>query len=236
MHQRITRVLKAALILLTGLLALIILYRLGGDIRAHFTAWYRDTRLVAWAGVVANLAVVGIALFLNMLLDKARQPRFRVTCREVPPWQIAKEPERLDPELLFVRLRVQNVGRTCEEACEVRVEQVFRLFSGKDTKPQPINDHDPRPLKWVGRDTKPITLNRGAFDFVDLGLLRADSREHFRLDFADRGHLDLWLNEKGVTAFRIAGTVYGKRAKPKPFAFDLSWKSFEFGPIVVEEV
>jgi hypothetical protein len=230
------RVLKAALILLTVLLALVVLYRSSGYIRTHLTAWYCDTRLVAWAGVVASLAVVGIALFLNVLLDKARQPRFRVTCREGPPWQIAKESETLDSKFLFVRLRVQNVGRTCEEACEVRVEQVVRLFSGKDTKPQPINEHDPRPLKWVGRDTKPATLNRGAFDFVDLGLLHADSREHFRLDFADRGHLDLWLNEKDVTAFRIAGTVYGKRAKPNPFAFDLSWKSFEFGPIVVEEV
>ena len=180
--------------------------------------------------------VVGTALFLNVLLDKFRQPQFRVTCREAAPWQIANGSEMPDERLLFVRLRVQNVGRTCEEACEVRVEQIFRLFSGKDKVPQPINNHDPRPLKWVGRDTRPVTLNRGAFDFVDLGLLRADSREHFRIDFADRGHLDLWLNEKDVAAFRIAGTVYGKLAKPHPFVFDLSWKLFEFGPIVVEEV
>jgi hypothetical protein len=151
-----------------GSLALILLNRSNGDIRTHVSGWYHDKDLVAWAGVVASLAVVGIALFLNMLTDRARQPRFRITCRGVPPWQIAKKSERLDGELLFVRLQVQNVGRTCEEACEVRVEQVFRLHSGKVTKPQPINDHDPRPLKWVGRDTKPVTLNRGAFDFVDL--------------------------------------------------------------------
>jgi len=236
MGQRITRILKVAAILLMGPLFLILLCRSSVDIRTHLSGWYHDKDLVAWAGVVATLAVVGIALFLNLLTDRARQPRFRVTCRDVPPWQIAKQSGRLDAELLFVRLQVQNVGRTCEEACEVRVERVFRLFSGNVMTPQPINDHDPRPLKWVGRDTKPVTLNRGAFDFVDLGLLSADSREHFRLDFADRGHLDLWLNEKDVTAFRIAGTVYGKRAKPKPFAFDLSWKLFEFGPIVVEEV
>ena len=224
------------MILLVGLLALVVVYRLGGGIGSHLTVWYHDTLLVQWASVAANLAVVGIALFLNILLDNARQPRFRVTCREAPPWQLVKESKEKDTELLFVRLRVQNVGRTCEEACEVRVEQVFRLFSAKLAKPQSIADHDPRPLKWVGRDTKPLTLNRGAFDFVDLGVIRKDSREAFRLDFADRGHLDLWLNEEDVTAFRIAGTVYGKRAEPEPFAFDLSWKSVEFGPIVVEEV
>lgn len=223
-------------ILLAGVLILIALCRLDRDIRTYLTVWYSDTRLVAWAGVAANLAVVGIALFLNILLDKARQPRFRVTCREVQPWQLVKVPKGEDTEKLFVRLRVQNVGRTCEDACEVRVEQVFRIFSARDAKPKPIADHDPRPLKWVGRDTKPATLNRGAFDFVDLGTIRKDSREAFRLDFADRGHLDLWLNEKDLAAFRITGTVYGKRAEPEPFAFDLSWKSVEFGPIAVEEV
>ena len=222
--------------MLVGLLALIVMYRLGTNIRTHLVTWYFDKHLVEWAAVVVNLAVVGIALFLNILLDKSRQPRFRITCGDVRPWQIVKESERLDTELLYVRLRVQNVGRTCEDACEVRVEQVFRLLSGKDTRPEPIFDHDPRPLKWVGRDTKPLTLNRGAFDFVDLGVIRKDSREAFRLEFADRGHLDLWLNEEDVSAFRIAGTVYGKRAEPEPFAFDLSWKSIEFGPIAVEEV
>lgn len=221
---------------LVGLLALIVIYRLGLSIRTHLVTWYSDPHLVEWAGVAVNLAVVGVALFLNVLLDKARQPRFRVTCREAQPWQLAKESKGRDTELLFVRLRVQNVGRTCEEACEVRVEQVFRLFLAKDAKPQPIVDHDPRPLKWVGRDTKPLTLNRGAFDFVDLGVIRKDSREAFRLDFDDRGHLDLWLDDDDLSAFRIAGTVYGKRAQPEPFAFDLNWRSVEFGPIVVEEV
>jgi len=236
MRQRITSVLKTAVILLMGLLVLILLYLSVGDIRIRITTWYSDTQLVAWAGVVVNLAVVGIALFLNVLLDKFRRPRFRVTCGEARPWQVEKKADEVgDLQLLHVRLQVQNVGRSYEEACEVRVEQVFRLFLAKEMKPETINEHDPRPLKWVGRDTKPTTLNTGAFDFADLGVRHPDSLEHFRLDFADRGHLDLWINEKDVAGFRIVGTVYGKRAKPKSFAFDLSWKSFEFGHILVKE-
>jgi hypothetical protein len=237
MRQRISGILKAAVILVMGLLVLILLYLSVGNIRTRITTWYSDTQLVAWAGVVVNLAVVGMALFLNVLLDKFRQPRFGVTCGEARPWQVEKKADEVgDLQLLHVRLQVQNVGRSYEGACEVRVEQVFRLFSAKEMKPEPINEHDPRPLKWVGRDTKPATLNAGAFDFVDLGVRHPESPENFRLDFADRGHLDLWLNEKDVAGFRIVGTVYGQRAKPKPFAFDLSWKSSEFGPILVKEL
>jgi hypothetical protein len=236
MRQRMTSVSKAVVIVLMGFLLLILCYLAVGDIRTRITTWYSDSRLVAWAGVLANLAVVGIALFLNVLLDEFRQPRFRVTCGVAPPWQLEKKADEVgDLRLLHVRLQVQNVGRSYEDACEVRVEQVFRLFSERDIKPQPINEHDPRPLKWVGRDTRPITLNAGAFDFADLGVRHPDSLEYFRLDFADRGHLDLWLNEKEAAGFRLVGTVYGKRAKPRPFVFDIGWKPFEFGPILVKE-
>jgi len=236
MRKRITKASITGIILLISLFVVVLLWRSTGNIQTLLATWYSDTQLVAWAGVVVNLAIVGIALFLNVLLDKFRQPRFGVTCGEARPWQVEKKADEVgDLQLLHVRLQVQNVGRSYEEACEVRVEQVFRLFSVKEMKPEPINDHDPRPLKWVGRDTKPITLNAGAFDFADLGVRHPDLLEHFRLDFADRGHLDLWLNEKDLAGFRIVGTVYGKRAKPKPFVFDLSWKPFEFGPILVKE-
>src|SRR5712692_4492696 len=188
MGKRITRTSITGTILLISLFVVAVLWRSTGDIQTKLATWYSDTRLVAWASVVVNLAVVVIALFLNVLFDKFRQPRFRVTCREARPWQVEKEAHEVgDPKLLHVRLRVQNVGRSYEEACEVRVERVLRLYSANDMKPDAINDHDPRPLKWVGRDTKPITLDAGAFDFVDLGVHLPYSPEFFRLDFADRG-------------------------------------------------
>jgi hypothetical protein len=237
MRQRIIKASITGIILLISLLVVVLLWRSTANIQTLLVTWYSDDRLVKWVGVVVNLAVVGIALFLNVLLDQFHQPRFDLTCGDARPWQVEKKSYRLGGlQLLHVRLQVQNVGRSYEGACEVRVEQVFRLFSAKEMKPEPIHEHDPRPLKWVGRDTKPITLNAGAFDFVDLGIRHPDSLENFRLDFADRGHLDLWLNEKDVAGFRIVGTVYGMRAKPKSFAFDLSWKSYEFGPILLKEL
>ena len=237
MRPQITKALKVIGVVLVGLLVLTLLYPSVGALRTRIFTWYSDTQLVAWVGIVVNLAVVVVALFLNILLEKFRQPRFHVKYGQGPPWQIEKtvnEPEKV--QLLHVRLQIENVGRSYEESCEVRVEQVFRLFSIKNKDPELIKYHDPRSLKWVGRDTKPIPLNVGAFDFVDLGARHPASLESFRLDFAERGHLDLGLDEKNLVGYRIVGTVYGKQAHPKSFVFDLSWKTFELSPILIKEL
>ena len=200
-------------------------------------AWYSDTSLVAWAGVVANLAVVGVALFLNLLLESLRRPRFQVACQGMHPWQVVlKADEAENIQLLYVRLQVQNVGRTYEEACEVRVEQVFRLSSEKEETPEPIEAFTPRPLRWIERDTSFVILSAGASDFVDLGVRRSDSLELLRLDFGARGNVDLWASDKATVGFRITGAAYGKQARPKSFTFDLSWNPLDFGPTRVEKV
>jgi hypothetical protein len=205
-------------------------------IRALVRVLSSNEQLVRALGVVVSIASLCVSLvltlFVNLFWNYLRKPRFRVGYGEGPPWQIYTTADTT--ELLHVRLRVQNVGRTQEEACEVRIEEVSRLLS--DGKLQPINEHDPRPLKWVGRETKPIALNSGAFDFVDLGVRRQDSRGYFRLEFADRGRLDLWLNQNDAVGFRISGTVYGKEAEPRSFLFDLSWKPSEPGPVNVKEL
>jgi len=236
MRKRLTEASTIATVLFIGFIVVVSIWLSTGHAQSVLATSYADTHLVAWASVVVNLAVVVIAIFLNVLLDRFRQPRFHVTCRETRPWQVEIRTDELGaPRLLYVRLQVRNVGRSYEEACEVRVEQVLRLYSESGMKPEVINDHDPRPLKWVGRSTTPITLNAGSFDFADLGVLLSEPLELFRLDFAERGHLDLWLNVKGIAGFRIVGTIYGKRAKPSRFAFDLSWSLYQFGPILVKE-
>jgi hypothetical protein len=231
--KRSIRVLIITAILFIAFSVTVFLCRVTGDIQTRLITWYSDKQLVAWVGVLANFAVVGVALFLNLLLESFRRSRFRVTCRDTQPWQVTINAEAENVQLLFVRLQVQNIGRTYEEACEVRIEQVLRLFSNKDRQPEPLEDLVPRPLKWIERDTSSISLNTGTFDFVDLGVRRSDSLDLFRLDFPNRPHLDLWLDDTTI-GFRVAGAVYGKRAKPQSFTFDLFWNSFEFGPIKVK--
>jgi hypothetical protein len=185
------------------------------------------------SGLISAFVSALVALFINVFLPYLRKPRFRVSCGEDLPWQVFTTDESGGTSMLHVRLKVQNIGWIQEEACEVRIEQVFRVYA---TKIEPFLDHDPRPLKWVGRDTKPLALNTGAFDYVDLGVRRQDSLNHLRLDFANRGHLDLFINEEDLVGYRITGAIYGKQAQPRSFTFDLSWKTFDFSQINVKEL
>lgn len=199
---------------------------------------YKDPQLVQWAGVVVNLSVVVLALFLNTLAEHWKRPRFRVDTGDGPPWKArTKLPDTVDAMLMHERIRIRNVGRTAEEACEVRVEQVFRLLSGPSTQPSPLPHHDPRPLKWVGRDNKPIMLSAGAFDLVDLGVCRSDQPDHFILEFGDRGRLNLLFEQDVVRGFRVLITVYGKQGIPFQAAFDLRSDSRdEESPLKMEQV
>jgi hypothetical protein len=184
-----------------------------------------NTQVVAWIGIAVNFGVVFVAVFLNVLHTLYLRPRFSITCGSSPPYQLEKPLESPDRAfLLFIRLRVQNTGRSAVEGCEVRLEKIYELRrSPAGLHAVARDDHDPRALKWVGRDTNPISLNRGAFDHVDLGARRSDFMENFRLEFSTRGHMDLRLSDPDITAFRLEGAVYGKGAKPKHFAFSLSW-------------
>jgi hypothetical protein len=45
---------------------------------------YKDPYLVRWAGVIVNLSVVVVALFLNTLADYWKRPRFQVDTGDGP--------------------------------------------------------------------------------------------------------------------------------------------------------
>lgn len=186
-----------------------------------------NTRVIAWVGVAVNFGVVFVAVFLSILRASYLRPRFSITCGSSPPYQLEKPLESTGRAfLLHVRLRVQNTGRSAVEGCEVRLENIYELRRGsRGLHAVARDDHDPRALKWVGRDTNPIALNRGAFDHVDLGARSSDFTENFRVEFSTRGHVDLNLSDPEITAFRLEGAVYGKGAKPRHFVFDLSWEA-----------
>ena len=191
-----------------------------------FSVFFRSPQVVAWAKVIATLFVVFLALFLNILRGDYQRPRFNITYDSIPPYQVVTNLSNLgeSEQILHVRLCVQNIGRTVVEACEVRIERVFKI---EDNELVMRNDHDPRALKWAGRDASPIALSPGAFDFVDLGALNSTLKENFILDFCDRGHLDLNIADSRIKGFQLQGSVYGKNAVPKQFELGLAWEASE---------
>jgi hypothetical protein len=187
--------------------------------------FFRDQQIVQWVGVTATFAVVFIALLLNVTTQELRRPRFRVTCGEGPPLQIItlrKDQSGAEMSVLHVRLRIDNTGRTAEGVCEVRLEGVWEVKDADGHRKALPRDHDPRALLWVGRKQDRIALNAGAFDLVDLGAQNARTPEHFVLLFGKRrGGMDLCISD--VREFRLTGTVYGSKAKPRRFTFRMTW-------------
>lgn len=190
--------------------------------------------------VYHDIGIALVALALKSLWDALREdynlPRFQIACSDIPPYQrYVRNDEGM--RQLHVRLHVANVGRAAEDACEVRVEKIEWLPANVHDQPVAYSDHDPRPLKWAGRGTEPVPINTGAFDLVNLGVRRADFLENLHVDFDARGAYDLNLADKAIRGFRISGTVYGKKARPEPFVFDVSWNSVgDLTPIKIERV
>jgi hypothetical protein len=232
------KILFFALIIFSLLLILIVLLNWNRVILSLHSL-YKNDQLVKWASIIVNLAVVIIALFLNITVEYIRRPRFRIDCGIEQPWQKQTRVKDVNDNIkqMHLRLRVWNVGRTCEYSTEVRVEKIYKITNQGRNKLIPLNDHDPRPLKWIGRDTEPIALNVGAFDFVDLGVRRSDILDRFHLEFGKRGHFDLIMENEVINVFRIDGTVYGNKAIPQPFTFDLRWDPIlDLGPIEIRKV
>ena len=211
-----------------------------GQFRQHNLKWpqlLKQDHIIGWASVLANLMVVFVALFLTILHEHYKRPRFSISADKESPYQVISHLDDENIDLLHVRLKIENNGRTATEACEVRLEHISYIYERNNTHEIiPIKNHDPRTLKWFGRDTAPIPLNAKAFDFVDLGVLRPDFLDNFRIEFMTRGHLDLSYSESDIKGFKLTGTIYSKKARPKRFTFDLSWSPFgQLEPVQLRE-
>ncbi|MDF2434134.1 MAG: hypothetical protein JWP44_3765 [Mucilaginibacter sp.] len=199
---------------------------------------HTDDVFLKWVSIFVSFITIIFALTLNIVLEYFRRPRFRIDTGTSERWQKKTKVQNEKEEIIqmHLRFRISNVGSSCEKSAEVRLEKIYKLPVKNGAKPVPLNQHDPRPLKWVGRDTKPIAMNAGIFDFVDLGVRRADLPDRFRLEFESRGHYDLVLDRDEYTGFLVAGTVYGEKAIPKYFQFMITWDPRrDFGPIEIKK-
>jgi hypothetical protein len=232
-----TKLILTILLTILCLSAFLIVVKNANSIYSFLRSLYKDEVLLKWISIFLSFFTILFALTLNVALEHFRRPRFKIDSGIREPWQTQTKVKDGNEDIIQIhlRLRVSNVGRSCEKSAEVRIEKIYKLPSQNGSKRIPIDNHDPRSLKWVGRDTKPISMNAGIFDFVDLGVRRADILDRFRLEFEARGHYDLVMDNEEISGFLIAGTVYGEKAIPKYFQFKITWNPMsDFGPLEIK--
>lgn len=97
--------------------------------------------LAQWAGATATFCAVLVALFKDPLLAWRRRPSFSVTCEKTLPWTVRvgiwvrwqhATPPNWNGNCYFVRLRVENIGRTRAENVQVYAAKLAkRAVNGK---------------------------------------------------------------------------------------------------------
>ena len=111
----------------------------------------------------------------------------------------------------FVRLRIKNKGRrTVARRCEGRIEKL-EILSGND-KWDEAKEFDPIRLHWVGQDKTAISINRGAYEYLDI--LYVDSNAPtfhiFEANSKPRGIVLDW----GRGIYKIHFALYWSKSNP----------------------
>jgi hypothetical protein len=117
-----------------------------------------------WAGAVSTFTAAQIALLASTdWFNRFRQPILRITFQPVEPW--LRHVSTGSASALWVRVNVENVGRSTAHGC------VGRLI-GVTTSDAPRNDIDPLQLRWAGVprsiSIQPLTLRRGQHDYLNV--------------------------------------------------------------------
>lgn len=126
-----------------------------------------------WAGAVATFLVAVTALAVAAgFFDRFRVPAVQISFDQTQPW-CRSAPDRLDGDVLWVRVGVENVRREPARGC------VGRMI-GIATDGVARSDIDPIQLRWAGiprsRSFDPVDLRRGQREFIDVVSLRRGSQ------------------------------------------------------------
>ncbi len=125
-----------------------------------------------WFGAVATFLVAVTALAVAAgLFDRFRVPAVQISFDQTQPW-CRSGADRVDGDVLWVRVGVENVRREPARGC------VGRMI-GIATDGVARSDIDPIQLRWAGiprsRAFDPIDLRRGQREFIDVVSLRRGS-------------------------------------------------------------
>jgi len=117
----------------------------------------------------------------------------------------------------WVRLRIQNTGKSVLRACEGRLEVITNVANGEAE-----HDFDPVVLHWVGHAPGAIDINKNEHEFLDLFFVWEHVPTKYIIyaeDMTPRG-IPLVRTKKHV---RLDGSIYGRNMNPVPFQLDVDF-------------
>jgi hypothetical protein len=107
--------------------------------------------IAQWFGAIATLFAVLVALFKEEILRRCRRPKLRVSIKLSPPdchkTRIFRLPDGFSAECYWLRLWIEDVGKTRAEIIQVFVAKLLRESADRSFKE--VEDFLPMNLKWA---------------------------------------------------------------------------------------
>ena len=185
-------------------------------------------------GALGTLAAAVVALFvafLPSLLGKWNRPKPDIQFQNEVPYSrysrtaIKYVVQGNDENIIeksgwayWVRLRIQNTGKSVMQACEGRLDQI----TDNTTHETEHRDFDPVVLHWVGHTKGPLDINRNEYEYLDVFFLFEHEPSKYIIRTEDWDPRGIILNrDKKKVGLDI--TIYGRNINPKPFHLDVEF-------------
>jgi len=195
--------------------------------------------LPLWLAGIGTLALAFVTAWVTWIKPWLDKPKFSVEFDNCEPYcrpalVSSKEPYTIDghpPQLVnayWLRLKVKNSGNLVAKRC------IGKLVKVMDGSGKELPSYDPMQLHWVGTSgedvpLRPIDLNRGEHEFLDIIYTRADC--------PDKAFICTDTVVRGISKYfspgqyRIQITIYGDNVDPESRGYDLIWGASHFKDI-----
>ncbi len=180
----------------------------------------------------ASLLAV-IPLYVKWIRDTTLRPIIKISYGNTEPYsrEAMEAGESLGGAKLayFMRLRVENSGKSLAKNCEGRLNKVYN-----PERPEEVfAPFDPIVLKWVGHDKGPININSEEYEFLFLFKVYIDDQDHVHFgaeDLRPRGILFVAPMQDWV--FEIS--IYGENAKSVSKSYRFT-AADQYNEVTIEE-
>lgn len=173
----------------------------------------------SWLAAAATFIAALVALFGWRFVDWFRQPKLTMSFAESPPCYRFTDLS-VGKRGFWIRVRVQNDGRSAAHGC---IAKVTRVYDKKGHQ----SDIDPMQLRWCGVPDalgfEPITLARSQFEFFDVFRIEDGGASELRFEtFAGYapGHA---TSLQAGPGYRVSMTVTAANADPTELEIEVAY-------------